>query len=118
MGNWWETRWERGDWYLLPVSRVSEVVRAEVAGRFSASDAPQVISALETTTLPLLEGADRDRGRARVHLATIKLADGDVTRFQQALAVAQMDWRDVLVAAGLANGDWPEVLRAAGWRVP
>jgi hypothetical protein len=100
------------------VSRVSDVVRAEVADRFGATDAPQVLSALEATALPLLEGADRDRARARVHLATIKLADGDVARFQQALALAQIDWRDVLVAAGLANADWPQVLQAAGWRVP
>ena len=100
------------------MSRLSDVVRAEVADRFSASDAPNVVSALETTMLPLLEGADRDRARARVHLATIKLAHGDVVRFQQALAMAQTDWRDVLVAAGLAHADWPEVLRTAGWRVP
>jgi hypothetical protein len=100
------------------VSRVCDVVRAEVADRFSAPNALQVVSALEGASLPLLEGADRDRDRARVHLATIKLADGDVARFEQALALARIDWRDVLVAAGLANADWPEVLHAAGWRVP
>jgi hypothetical protein len=32
--------------------------------------------------------------------------------------MARVDWRDLLVAAGLAHGDWPEALRAAGYRVP
>jgi hypothetical protein len=39
-------------------------------------------------------------------------------RFHEALALARVDWRDVLVAAGLAGADWPAVLRAAGYRVP
>jgi hypothetical protein len=102
----------------MSVSRVSDVVRAEAGDRFSASDAPQVVAALETTTLPMLEGAERDRERARVHLAIIKMAGGEVRLFQQALSLAQLDWRDVLVAAGLANADWRSVLGAAGWRVP
>jgi hypothetical protein len=100
------------------VNQVSDVVRAEVQNRFSSEEAAQVISALEATSLPLLEGADRDRGRARVHLAAIKLADGSLARFHDALAMARVDWRDLLVATGLANGDWPDVLRAAGYRVP
>jgi hypothetical protein len=97
---------------------VSDVVRAEVRERFGQQEASEVISALEATALPLLEAPDRVRERARVHMATIKLADGDLPRFRQALVMARADWRDVLVAAGLAQYDWPEVLRAAGWRVP
>jgi len=27
---------------------------------------------------------------------------------------AKIDWRDTLVAAGMANGDWLEVVRAEG----
>jgi hypothetical protein len=100
------------------VGHVSDAVRAEVSHRFGAAEALQVISALESAVLPFLDSAERDRGRARVHLAIIKLADGDMLRFQQALTLAQTDWRDVLVAAGLANADWPKVLREAGWRVP
>ena len=56
--------------------------------------------------------------RPRIHLAIIKLAAGDVTRFREAVAVAEQDWRDVLVAAGLGNADWRDQLRAAGMRVP
>jgi hypothetical protein len=100
------------------VSQVSGLVRAEVVDRFAASDADRVVSALESAHLPFLEGAERERGRTRVHLAILKLADGDMSRLHEALSSAEADWRDVLVAAGLANGDWPEVLREAGWRVP
>jgi hypothetical protein len=100
------------------VSQVSDVVRAEVGNRFHVSEGHQVLSALESANLPFLESAERERERARVHLAIIKLADGDMGGFQQALAMARTDWRDVLVAAGLANADWPKVLQDAGWRVP
>jgi hypothetical protein len=96
---------------------VSAFVRAEVRERFGASDAAEIIEALDTTPLPLLDGDHRKRGRARVHLAVLKLADGDIERFREAFALARLDWRDVLVAAGLANADWPSVLQKSGWRV-
>jgi hypothetical protein len=35
-----------------------------------------------------------------------------------ALASASSDWRDLLVAAGLANADWQQVLATEGFRVP
>jgi hypothetical protein len=38
-------------------------------------------------------------------------AAGDLSRFLQLIELLQLDWRDVLVAAGLAHGDWPERLR-------
>ena len=38
------------------------------------------------------------------------LGDGDPGRFERAIEITRQDWRDVLVAAGLANGDWPDVL--------
>jgi hypothetical protein len=99
------------------VNILHDVVRAEIRDRFEAGAAAQVVSALDASPLPFL-GADRDHDRARVHLAILKLADGDMGRFQQALALAQVDWRDVLVAAGLGDADWPLVLRATGWRAP
>ena len=35
-------------------------------------------------------------------------------RFDVHLGQAQTDWRDVLVAAGLAHQDWPRVLESRG----
>jgi hypothetical protein len=46
----------------------------------------------------------------RVQAAIVIWAAGDLSRFRDSLAVAQVDWRDVLVRAGLENEDWPAIL--------
>jgi hypothetical protein len=100
------------------MGRLAALVRAEVIERFASVDGHKVMSTLETTALPLIDDPSRDRERARVHLAILKLSKGDLAEFRRAVDLARRDWRDVLVAAGLANGDWPDVLRREGWRVP
>ena len=96
---------------------VAEIVRAEVRRRMGA-DAERAIAMLETTKLPMLAEADRTRERSRVHLAILKMADGNLARFQETLRMAAVDWRDVLVGSGLGNADWPRVLAAEGFPVP
>lgn len=102
----------------MSVMHVSELVRNEVAARFPAPEVPRVLARLEQTALPFLDAAGRDRGRDRVHLAILKRADGNYRRFEDSLALAARDWRDLLVSTGLADQNWPEVLRAAGYPVP
>jgi hypothetical protein len=97
---------------------VSDRVRCEVRARFDAEIQAEVLGRLRTTPLPFLDAPDRWRDRDRVHLAILKIANGDTRRLQAALHQAAQDWRDVLVAAGLANADWPDVLRQAGFPVP
>lgn len=46
------------------------------------------------------------RERDRVHLACLKLADGDLRALQQQISVARMDYRDVIGPA-----EYPEVLK-------
>jgi len=46
----------------------------------------------------------------RVQAAAVLVADGDYEAFGEALALARIDWRDLLVAAGLAEEDWPAEL--------
>jgi hypothetical protein len=41
----------------------------------------------------------------RIQAAIVVLASADLPRFQRATKLAERDWRDVLVAAGLADGD-------------
>jgi hypothetical protein len=96
--------------------KLSDVVEEQITNRFDPDEVQLVQAALEAASLPFLEQPSRQRDR--VHLAIIKLAEGDVGKFQQALRLAQTDWRDVLVAAGLANADWPLVLAQAGIRLP
>jgi hypothetical protein len=98
--------------------QVSSLVAAEVRDRFSEQDALLVLSAFEAAELPLLEDALRSRERARVQLAVLKLADTSLSAFEKWLQEACVDWRDVLVAAGMAHEDWQRVLRESGFRVP
>jgi len=39
----------------------------------------------------------------RIQLAVLKLSNGEVDKFLPATELAQLDWRDVLVAAGFGN---------------
>ena len=43
----------------------------------------------------------------RVMAGIVLFAHGDIARFQDALNLAVTDWRDLLMASGLANEDWP-----------
>jgi hypothetical protein len=97
---------------------VSDLVRREVRERFATPDASDVEVLLEATALPFLDEPARRRERDRVHLAILKQAGGDFERFARYLALAAVDWRDLLMAAGLADENWPEVLRGAGFPVP
>jgi hypothetical protein len=65
----------------------------------------------ELAELPRRAGYDPEvLASERVQAAIVLLAHGDVRRLRQALDLAASDWRDVLVAAGLANEDWPAQL--------
>ena len=46
----------------------------------------------------------------RLVAAAVLCADGDLDELGRALDLAEMDWRDLLVAAGLADRDWPRRL--------
>lgn len=95
--------------------QVSPVVRAEIAKRFSSANAAKILDAFESTALPLLDAPKMWRDLDRVHCAILKIGGGDVGKVSVALREAAVDWRDVLVAAGLADGNWPTVLRDAGF---
>ena len=44
-----------------------------------------------------------DEAMERIWLATLKLSDGSITAFENAVLVVQIDWRDVLLGAGFGN---------------
>jgi len=80
---------------------------------------PHVLSAItnlftpderETITNILTEECNADKiyasseaGLERIQLAVLKLSDGDTDKFLAAVELVQLDWRDVLVAAGFGN---------------
>jgi hypothetical protein len=63
--------------------------------------------------LPLWIPADPE-GLERIRFAVLKLSGGDLGKLQEAVRIAQIDWRDVLVAAGFGHdpraheGWWPD----------
>jgi hypothetical protein len=85
-------------------------VIAEAKKHFAADDLAHVLTKLKNTPLPL----DRGGPPPRIHLAVLWLAKGDRARFDRELEGAACDWRDTLVAAGLANEDWPKILATRG----
>lgn len=88
---------------------VSPQVRKQAHRFFAPAQADDVIAALDTSDLSLgVMGADR------VQLAILLIARGDMQAFRVALRQARQDWRDTLVAAGLADEDWPAILRRHG----
>ena len=54
------------------------------------------------TNLPFCEESDA-RGLERIRFAALKLSNGDLGELRRAVEIAQIDWRDVLVAAGFAH---------------
>ena len=46
----------------------------------------------------------------RVQAAIVMWAKGDLRRFDDSVALTELDRRDVLVRGGLADEDWPERL--------
>ena len=60
---------------------------------------------------PRQAGYDEDiLASERVQAAIILVASGHIGRLRQMLDLAITDWRDLLVAAGLAHEDWPQRL--------
>jgi hypothetical protein len=65
-----------------------------------------VVGALEThcgSGLPFWVSTTPE-GLERIRFAVLKLSSGSLPQFERALAIANTDWRDVLVAAGFGNG--------------
>lgn len=100
------------------MGEVSQVVKGEVAQRFSTGQSAVVVDILATTALPFLETPDRERDRQRVQLAALKYANGDLRRLREAMELARIDWRDLLMATGLGGENWRAVLSEAGFAVP
>ena len=80
---------------MEPTARLVRRVREDFS-----PDADLVLASLED-----LEGYAASE---RVQAAVVKLARGDLGRLDVQLREVQIDWRDVLVAAGFAHEDWSE----------
>ena len=84
-------------------------LEARIRSDFAADEAELVVDELDGLELPLIDGPAPER----VQAAIVVLAGGDLARFDEAVRIARVDWRDVLVASGLGNLDWPARLDLA-----
>lgn len=75
-------------------------------------------AALVAERLHSLDGLIKDsaQGQERILAAVVRLAGGRLDRLSQAIELARSDWRDLLVAAGLADETWPA--RLSAWLDP
>ncbi len=89
----------------MTTGRLARRVRRE----FDEASAQIVFDALADLSRT---STDRTHGTERVQAAIVLLAGGDLARFRGARDLARADWRDVLVAAGLADDDWSAKLDA------
>ena len=61
-----------------------------------------IVGRLAQLSVPL-----QNEPEERILAAIAVLGEGDPRRFEEAIGLAQVDWRDVLVAAELADGRFP-----------
>jgi len=79
---------------------VTDRVRARIERDFAeAGSADEVVR--------LVGGAGDSE---RVQAAIVFAASGRLSQLRDAVALAQIDWRDLLVNVGLGNEDWPTQL--------
>lgn len=77
---------------------------------FTETERPAVIAALERVDLGDWRSTQPPLGRERVLAAVLLLTRGDPDRLAESIEIAERDWRDALVWAGLGNPDWPDRL--------
>jgi hypothetical protein len=91
---------------------------AKVALDFAEADRQAVTAALEHMNLGDWKSTRPPDGRERVLAAVLVLSRGDPSRLADSIGIAERDWRDALVWAGLGQPDWPrrldELLGPAG----
>jgi hypothetical protein len=85
---------------------VSARLTTWVEAAFSAADAERVLAELRNLPPQKFGRQDPERIQAAVVIRT----EGEWDEFERRLALANRDWRDSLVAAGLGHGDWPRRL--------
>jgi hypothetical protein len=89
---------------VIEESRLARRVRRDFPEPGSAPEVLRLLAGLAGRT------GDEMLASERVHAAVVLMADGNFGQLRLALDLAAADWRDVLVAAGLADADWPQRL--------
>jgi hypothetical protein len=70
-------------------------------------DFPEDHATIQSMLQEVENGKFKGDASERVLTAAIVVAQGDVDRFIEALRLMEIDWRDLLMAAGLGHEGWP-----------
>jgi len=86
-------------------ARLSPKTEKHIAALFPPGSRDEVAELLLHqcgSNLPFLEKCDEFQ-LERFRFAALKLSGGEIASLQEAIKLAQQDWRDLLVAAGFAH---------------
>jgi hypothetical protein len=86
----------------VPLTTDTERCVSRLFAESERAEAARLLQDECANNLPFLEKADA-AGLERFRFAALKVSGGDLRKLEEAVAVAQQDWRDLLVAAGFAN---------------
>jgi hypothetical protein len=98
------------------IHHLSTSVEAKLRSRFPVAEAESAVRALSALASPK-PSTEFIETRIRVQIAIAMLADGDLEKIRLWIKQAEIDWRDTLVAAGLAEANWRRVAKQAGYGV-
>jgi hypothetical protein len=93
---------------------LSTSVEAKLRSRFPAAEAESAVRALSALGSPE-PSVEFIETRIRVQIAIALLADGNLEKIRLWVKQSEIDWRDTLVAAGLAEANWRRVAKQAGY---
>ena len=87
------------------MTEISEATKQRVLAMFASGGAPEAETLLAMDCGRNLPGMDDATAKEleRIRFAAIRLSGGDIGRLRDAIRLAQIDWRDLLVAAGFAD---------------
>ena len=83
----------------------TERVQRHIAELFAAGERETATALLADEcgdNLPLIREQDESE-MERIRIAALRMSGGDLAKLREAVGIAQVDWRDLLVAAGFGN---------------
>lgn len=82
---------------------MTPLVRARIDDLFAVGERDEAAARLERDCGPTVPLVADERTLERIRVACIKLSGGRLDDLRAAIAQANVDWRDVLVAAGFGH---------------
>ena len=87
---------------MIPTSQATRIRLVKVFGPKDHEEAERILINNCGSSIPLWIGKD-EVGLERIRFAVLKLSGGDLGALRHSVNEANVDWRDVLVAAGFAD---------------